>query len=501
MLLSSHFRLSKSLLEFLLFNLGIPAAFFCFVQCCVPIDQIFQFNVDEGMELAKVDLYTHGYQLYQEVWNDQPPLPTVLWAKWLEISHHHSIKQARLLTIGFSTVLVWSMSQIVRLTVGIVPALMSMIWLTSSFFFIQLSASVMMGLPSLSMAMLSAYFIVLHKKTTWIRYVFISALCFALSLHLKLFTVFLVIVFVLYLFYKDQFTLELKIKTRLRTALLWIASIGIAFLLIELTLPLPSKGQLVASHLSATMGNNYSATESFLNWLLMFVRDPDLWTVTVLGWRVFKENRKSLPIFPLLWLFFALAILLFYRPIWTHYYALISIPLVWATAANAQMLWTHLQKTYSSWPQAIRQRNPIAITLAMTILLIPIKFSISYFEIHNALKDSVPHLRVTDQLIKNRDRTHWLLTDLPMYGFRAQILVPPEIAVLSDKRLRSGNLTQSQIKEVLQHYQPEQVVLGRFQSIRDTLQPFLIQNYRLLPSSGGLQLYLKQPTSTDSNKP
>jgi alpha-L-fucosidase len=40
--------------------------------------------------------------------------------------------------------------------------------------------------------------------------------------------------------------------------------------------------------------------------------------------------------------------------------------------------------------------------------------------------------------------------------------VPPEIAVISEKRFNSGNLTNDDLLTILQKYRPEQIVFARW---------------------------------------
>jgi Dolichyl-phosphate-mannose-protein mannosyltransferase len=487
------FRQHEARLEFLLFNLALPICFFCFIRYCVPISSVFQFNPDEGLELAKVDLYQQGYRLYQDVWNDQPPLPTIAWTQWLRVGGH-SVTQARLLTITFATALVWALSHCVRLTVGPRVALLSGLWLTVSFFFIQLSASVMMGLPALAMVMIAAYAVLLYRQTGQTRYLLGSALFFAVSVHLKLFTGFLAAAFIVFLFFQGHIKSSGQpLLARVPPVLVWLSTTVCSGLLIGLVLPLPSLSQLVESHLNASVGGSFNESQERLNFLAMFVRDPDFWAVTVMGGLIGRRYQRHLPLFPLLWLTFALITLLFHRPIWSHYYMLVSIPLVWLTAAGAQILLQHLRRQHLSYAQVLKQRSPVAIVLTLTIALIPVKLGITAAEIRSALLTSPKNFAVTAQIAQHRDQTRWLLTDVPMFAFRTGLLVPPEAAVFSDKRLRSGSLTLQQVTSVFQRYQPHQIVIGRFQQVRETLEPLLTPpHYRLVSTHAGTKLYLKQ---------
>ena len=74
-------------------------------------------------------------------------------------------------------------------------------------------------------------------------------------------------------------------------------------------------------------------------------------------------------------------------------------------------------------------------------------------------------------------QTEWLFTDTLIFGVYSDLKIPPEIAVFSTKRFLSGSLTPSQLQTILSDYAPEQVVLGRFETVRPALQPELEANY------------------------
>lgn len=174
-----------------LFNLILPTGFLIFVLCFMPIEQVFQFDrSDEGIELIKASLYSKGFALYTQMWDDQPPLSTVMLSGWFHL-FGSSILTARLLTLCFSTILVWSFCQTLRIYVGNLSAMIGTIWLIISSDFLKLSVSVMFGLPSLALAMLSIYTLSLYKQQPRRALIILSGGLLALSLQIKLFTLFL----------------------------------------------------------------------------------------------------------------------------------------------------------------------------------------------------------------------------------------------------------------------------------------------------------------------
>lgn len=100
------------------------------------------------------------------------------------------------------------------------------------------------------------------------------------------------------------------------------------------------------------------------------------------------------------------------------------------------------------------------------------------------------------QLLKSQPSTQWLFTDRPIYGIHSGLRVPPEIAVFSLKRLRSGNLNSKTLIQVLDVYKPEQLILSRFKKNilqNKQIRAYIQQHYVKVYSSQKVDLYRRQP--------
>ncbi len=101
-----------------------------------------------------------------------------------------------------------------------------------------------------------------------------------------------------------------------------------------------------------------------------------------------------------------------------------------------------------------------------------------------------------DKLLKKINQyapqTDWMLTDMPMFAFRAGVKVPPNLVVISWKRLAAGDLTKQEILNALQTLRPEQVLFGRFQFT--TLNKYIAENYDLVleRSDEKTRLYIRK---------
>jgi hypothetical protein len=67
--------------------------------------------------------------------------------------------------------------------------------------------------------------------------------------------------------------------------------------------------------------------------------------------------------------------------------------------------------------------------------------------------------------------------------------VPPEIAVLSAKRVRTGLITDTDMIEIVKKYQPQQVLLGRFEF--PLLESYVREHYRIIHETESLTLYIQ----------
>jgi hypothetical protein len=496
---------------FWIFNLILPLLFFGVAQGIVPTHGIFQFNPDEGIELTKVDLYRQGYVLYQQIWNDQPPLPTVLWSVWLE-KMGSTLATARLLTLLFATGLIWAFGHCIRLTVGVIPAIAGVILLSNSVHFMTLSHAVMMGIPALAMVMGSTYGLLLYQRSAFllrkkagnITFLVASSIAFAVALQIKSYVAFLVPVFLLSLY------LSLKQKALLRShwqdMAVWLMGVGIATYGISLTLPLPDFSQTLGGHFNQELGQSESWLLGLRDFVELFLYDVDLLALCGLTAILLPKSRRNFPIFPLLWLLLASITLLIHRPIWSHYSMLISIPVIWlatyALQQIAMVLWSDYDSRRNQREGIFAQTKvphlhlrPIKILLlcvCLSLLLLPLKGWLTYTKVQDLMAESRIYQTVLQSVRLHHSQTHWLFTDLPMFAFQSNLKVPPEIAVFSQKRLRSQKLTQPYLTEIFNRYQPEQVLLGRFPEIEAGLKPTLNNRYTDPDAKKNVTLYLRK---------
>ena len=420
-----------------------------------PITQTFELDYDEGLNLIKALLYSQGFSLYTQMWSDQPPLFTVLLSQWFSL-FGQSVLAARFLSVLFSALLLWCFYQIIRRELGILPALVATVLLFNSWLYIRLSICVMIGLPSLSLAMLSIYLLNLYKERFSNYFLVLSGGLLALSLQTKLFTIFLI---PLMLFSLLDFSLKvIKQKKQkeiwFHPLVLWLGALGVIYIIIGLSYQQFSNyDQLLQSHLNQPLEKKMVNFNNVTYLYHMMSQDYEYIFLAVIGILaiVLKKQRDGL--FPLTWLLTAILIFLNHKPIWDHHYPLLAIPICWLAAYGVALLLDLSSKNFKS-PNIKKRIFP---SLALVLLIVLVVATPAH------PKGRPPkNLEVMQLVLKYKSSTQWVFTDRPIYAFKAGLRVPPEIAVMSYKRLNSGDLTSKELLAVLQNYRPEQIVLDRW---------------------------------------
>ena len=146
---------------------------------------VYEFDTDEGVNLMKGALVAAGHALYGEIWSDQPPAFSLLLAG-VQAVFGYSVPAARGLVLVFTAALVWGLYRIVRRDGGAGAAWVAVACLISGYGLQRLGVSVLIGLPSLALAVLAAERLTAPdggRAALWL-----SALLMAASLQTKLFS-------------------------------------------------------------------------------------------------------------------------------------------------------------------------------------------------------------------------------------------------------------------------------------------------------------------------
>jgi Dolichyl-phosphate-mannose-protein mannosyltransferase len=467
-------------------GIGIPILFFSLTAWLVPIADTLQFDPDEGIELAKVILYSQGYTLYDQIWNDQPPLLTWFLAGWLKL-FGTQIVAARLMILGFASLLVGAFYNSLRLILGLWPAFLGTLGLCLTLDFLRLSVSVMQGLPALALVMVSIYLLLRMTQTRPIvnrMVVLASGICFGLSLQIKFYTLLLLPACFLHLALGESLQDWRKPNfRRLPFALLWLGGCSGTAIAVGILSHSFSATQLLGTHFDGAAQVALQREPSWQLLLMFLAQDLDYTLLAGVGIYLLLKHQPQWPILPLVWLASVWVGLTYYQPLWYHYYPLISVPVVWlATYSLTQAFPFFRQK---QWYRNLRWHNLKHPTLKgiaagfviFAIALMPIKLAVNAVLNHQFVEESKSKFEIIQQVRAFKPSTHWLYTDLPIVSFYTGLKVPPELAVFSTKRIASNSLSDAELRRILHTYQPEQVLLGRYPKVQTALEPDLNQLY------------------------
>src|SRR5262249_39634884 len=93
-------------------------------------------------------------------------------------------------------------------------------------------------------------------------------------------------------------------------------------------------------------------------------------------------------------------------------------------------------------------------------------------------------------LFQDSSPNSWVLADNVIDAYRARRLVPPELAVWSDKRRTGGFLSRETLIAIIKKRRPEQIVLPRFEQPRALLE-YLNSSYVMVPSAPNVLYYVR----------
>lgn len=475
-------------------HLLVPIVFIALVCATMPLHATYEYLTDEGYSLEKALLFTKGYALNRQIWSDQPPLMTYVLAAVIRL-WGPSVYHARLVIVCLSALLLWALFRAVRLSWGTLAALASVVFLTLSTFYWNLSYWVLIGLPSLSLAMVAVYG-VCHYAHRRRRYALVvSGLLLGCSMNTKFFTSFLPAILVPYLFYLEW--LEKREgraeRTRYARVLWWVGGWLVSFLGIGAFAFAQYWSQLIGTHLKAESAYGDFKSFAFVCSILFCDLDLCLLGLTVPVLMLRKHGRELL--IPFAWFLVAFLILLNHKPVWFRHYLLLSIPLAWLAGVGFSQCVrfdTGFLRSIDARKVKVPDLCLFLLTLGLfltVIVFLPAKLRAltRYYDPRKARRCE----RIVSDLRHYAPRTHWVVTDSPIFPFYAELLVPPELAVPSQKRVLTGKISYELFVGVLEKYRPEVVLLARPGLFTTRQVMYVHRRYVLADRVGDALLYVR----------
>ena len=208
-------------------------------------------------------LLERGYLLYTEVWSDQPPFFTLILSWWLHLFDTTTMV-SRLLVILLSTLLVWAFFLSVSIQTSMFSAMVATFLLIISEEYIRLSLSIMIGLPALSLVMLSISLLLLSQRRGSEVLVAASGVVMAAALQTKLIALAPLpgIVAYLLLCKPAAYPATFRRWFRLRRLAWWVVPAMFTYLLFVLLTNVDLFGTLIVPHVGRATRDAFQSVDN-----------------------------------------------------------------------------------------------------------------------------------------------------------------------------------------------------------------------------------------------
>jgi len=528
---------------------AILIATMCGLQSSIPLRTAVKIGADEDWELSKAVLALNGFRFYTEVWNDQPLLHTSIITNVLK-HLSPSVLSARLVTSAFSIVLLTGVFFIALRVGGLLVAGLASALLMVSPGFLELSSSCMVEIPALAPA-IAGLAVLMGRRTGkipplprpstpreggsvasalrhpklgaevppspqplsprrggWLRPV-IAGVLFGISFQIKFINVILLPLVVLIVWLRGRESQDYQrpphpnasaslfpeaspaapAERRLVRPLLFFGgSLFATFVVIAFAMG--AEGYWIqlklswSAHFAATKSFEYGSPNDHPFEWTTYLKNWDTTIPAVIGIVFCFLNRRKNPwlVLPLAWFFLELVVLGIHTPWWSYYYIHNAVPLCFCAAIGiaAVVRW-------------LRQRRNIATAgLAGVCGLLMAGWMSSRVYLQISKIRSSPQIYsslVLKEIERYKPFTKFIYTDEPAYSFHAGIPMPPALAVITLKRLWSGDMTNARLVEELRLSKPG-VLLLKNQTTELPFSDWMNTEYRLVYQDEKHNLYV-----------
>jgi len=456
---------------------------FAWLLWLLPLRTAILIGADEGFALSKATLYLKGYQFYTQVWNDQPLLHTWLIA---QVVRHisASILAPRLMTVAFAFVLLTSLFIIALRISGLLVATLTVGLLMASPGFLELAGSCMVEVPAVTIPVAALCGLLVLRRSKWLLPELLAGVLFGTGLHIKFnAAIYLPLAaLILWLRHRRDATPAYG-----KSLLMLASSVVASFLAVHWLI---GEGSFAAqfkmaweSHIAPAQSSEYGSAEQHpFPWMLLLKNwDTTLPAVVGIVFCCRRLRQDAFNLLPLAWLAITIIVFVPHEPWWPYYYLHNSIPLCWCAALGIREVYDHTR--------AHPTRVLVLLFLAYRLCALPWIGARVYFQVM-AIRNSprIYSSLVLQQIARLKPFTTFMFTDQPVYSFHADIPLPPGLAVLSLKRLWSGEMTNERIAEEMDAIKPGIILLANGPYV-SPFQALIRSDYQLIYEDPDERLY------------
>jgi 4-amino-4-deoxy-L-arabinose transferase-like glycosyltransferase len=477
---------------------ALPLGLAAVIVLFFPFRYRIEFDADEGVNAIKSMMVLRGYRLYADIWSDQPPLFTYLLAGWFRVFGLRAVA-GRGLVLLFATGLVSLAADYLRRTWGGLAAVCAVGTFLLLPFFPRLSVSMMIGLPAISLAFASLYTLARWHEGGRLPWLLSSALLLSLSILTKGFTFILAPIWLLgiLLSVRNRATREMAGAAAWTGPALWLGLLALIGIITAVGLVgTANLNQLVDVHLQAGQTEAFQV-ESTHPPLEYYLSDSlTLFLLAAAGTWTAVRRRGWTALYLAAWIVVGYALLAVNSPAWYHHQLLLTIPAtVLASIAVATSIGDlAAMRSRASTPLGM-VGNLVCVGLFLAFLSVRLPGTLDGLDLRLPnFRGPSPGEEAERELLgvmgNHVAETRWLYTDRPMFAFLTQLPVPPNLAVITAKRLLTGRLTDAEVLRTLEEYKPEMILNARF-SLPAVQEYMRTRNYARIDSTMKYRLYFR----------
>lgn len=427
---------------------------------------------DEGIYLTSFLLVNKGYKAYKRTYFSQPPgfllsvYPGfILFGKTLQAAR---LTVSLWSMIGLLTV-VWLGFELKNKWIGLLAA--GLLSLTPSYFNQSLIFQSDILITTFSLISLAA--LIRFGKNFYLPWFIISSFFLNLAFWTKFDITFFPSFFLaLFLITKDK---KFFVNKIINLFFIFFA-ISLVFFIIFI-LPLGIKEVFYSSILL-----RFQAASSSTSFSLFYYLKKDIFLSAIILASLFlsflkNKNFRYPLIITYIWSIFVLIILYFYRPLFPHHLAILTVPFVLLFSQVIELFFSN-KKLFSYFVSIlliISVANRIYITASTPSRLIN-------DQQEKAVRIINKFTNIEDVVVSDEEILNGISGRLP----------PPELSDISQVRIRSNNMTSENFKQIISTYKPKLIIPwnGRLESIKNFKEN--LSGYKILTSfSSSKNIYIR----------
>jgi 4-amino-4-deoxy-L-arabinose transferase-like glycosyltransferase len=442
--------LKRAKLRSIAIDAAVVVSFFACMYVFADWWNLYAIDGDEGINLEKAALLANGFPLYTAIWSDQPPLLTYILSAVHSFAPF-SISAARTTILVFSAILVLSLFRIVRRFEGTLAAAVAVTLLVTSVLFLRYSVAVMVGVPAIALALLALDVVTVNWRAPTRLSLVAGAIIFAASVAIKMFTFVTLPAFLVVLL---AGTGKKPNWDSIGRTAIFIGVVVLCLAFVYVLLCDAQTRQLFTPHIKAALSSRYAPRGGPSKFVGLLVRGSAAAVYTACGFAFFLIWSRRSFLIPLSWLVFGLLLFSMHRPLWDHHILVVLPPICWLGGAGVAGMVTWAKDTglftpkakMPLWQQSIVALGLMAVSGAIaTKMLDGVDAARSFLSRTATLDQQSAHLIAS----LASTRTKVIVADRPIDAYHAGLLVPPNLAVWSNKRLRAGVLSSAAILKAI----------------------------------------------------